>query len=151
MIMMISDMILQLDDNMLMSLELLPSLITCIFNTEVNLMNLMALVYLMYLVSCLLLRCVCCFMCAAMYAVKLYNVNKCEYVRSGFWVVCSPPACVIPKLIFRTQLTRPSASGWYCPSVPGGSETPYHRVTYVDLYSHSNRLISMCFSSSETS
>ena len=57
----------------LMSLELLPSLITCIFNTEVNLGNLVSqlkLMELMYLVSCLLLRCVCCFM----YAVKLYDV-----------------------------------------------------------------------------
>ena len=90
--------ILHLDVNILMSLELLPSLITCIFNIEVNLMsskvsslsclNLMlslsclSLVYLMYLVSCLLLRCVCCVMYAAMYAVN--TVNKCEYVRSGF-------------------------------------------------------------------
>ena len=76
-IMMIFDMILQLDDNMLMLLELLLSLITCIFNTEVNLVNLvscLSMVDLMYLVSCLLLRCVCCFMYAAMYAVKLYDV-----------------------------------------------------------------------------
>ena len=82
-IMMVFDMILQLDDNMLNSLELLPSLITCIFNTEVYLVNLMNLMNLMYLVSCLylvsylsclLLRCVCCFMYAAMYAVKLYDV-----------------------------------------------------------------------------
>ena len=33
--MMIFDVILHLDDNMLMSLELLPSLITCILYTEV--------------------------------------------------------------------------------------------------------------------
>ena len=62
---MIFYMILQLDDNMLMSLELLPSLITCIFNLEVSLVS--------YL-SCLLLRCVYSFMYAAMYAVKLYDV-----------------------------------------------------------------------------
>ena len=83
MIIMIFDIILQLDDNILMSLQLLPCLITCIFNTEVNLvswvnlMKLMNLMYLVYLVSCLaclLLRCVCCFMSAAMYAVKLYDV-----------------------------------------------------------------------------
>ena len=85
-IMMIFDMILHLDDNIVMSLELLPSLITCILNTEMNLVNLvnlvsqvnwmklMNLMYLMYLVSYLLLRCVCCFMYAAMYAVRLYGV-----------------------------------------------------------------------------
>ena len=76
-IMMIFDMILQLDDNMLMSLELLPSLITCIFNSEVYLMYLMHLVSCLYLVSCLsclLLRCVCCFMYVAVYTVKLYDV-----------------------------------------------------------------------------
>ena len=29
----------------------------------------------------------------------------------------------------RTQLSRPSTSGWYYPSVPGGSETELHCVT----------------------
>ena len=50
-IMMIFDVILHLDDNIVMSLELLPSLITCIFNTEVNLVNLVSQVNLMYLMS----------------------------------------------------------------------------------------------------
>ena len=64
-------MILQLDDNMLMLLELLPSLITCFFNSEVYLVSCL---YLVSYLSCLLQRCVCCFMYAAIYAVKLYDV-----------------------------------------------------------------------------
>ena len=57
--------------------------------------------YPMYLVSCLLLRCVCCFMYAAMYALKLYdvlaiNVNMLEVALSGLFT----PAHVIPKLIY---------------------------------------------------
>ena len=78
-------MILQLDNNMLMLLEFLQSLITYFFfNTEVS---------CLYLVSCLLLRCVCCFMYSAMYAVMLYdvilsiNVNMLEV--ASIWVVCS--------------------------------------------------------------
>ena len=37
-------------------------------------MSCLSMVYLKYLVSCLLLRCVCCFMYVAMYAVMLYDV-----------------------------------------------------------------------------
>ena len=36
---------------------------------------------------------------------------------------------MISKL--RTQLTRPSASGWYYHGVPGGSETLIHCVTLL--------------------
>ena len=37
---------------------------------------------------------------------------------------------MLPKLtqVRRTQLIRPSISGWYYPSVPGGSETQLHCV-----------------------
>ena len=111
--MMICDMILHWDDNIVMSLELLPPLITCILNTEVNLVNLvnlvspvnwmklMNLMYLMCLMSYLLLRCVCCFMYAAMYAVKLcdvlsINVNMLEVAFE--WSV--HPLLAIPNLIY---------------------------------------------------
>ena len=40
------------------------------------------------------------------------------------------PCSQYPSL-FRTQLIRPSASGWYYPSVPGGSGTLFHCVTLL--------------------
>ena len=70
-------------------------------------------------------------MSAAMYAVKPYdelsiNVNMLEVAFE--WSV-HPCVCDTQAYIFRTQLTRPSTSGWHYPSVPGGSETLYHCVT----------------------
>ena len=40
---------------------------------------------------------------------------------------------MLPKLtqVRRTQLTRSSISGWYYPSVPGGSESQLHCVTKI--------------------
>ena len=36
----------------------------------------------------------------------------------------------------RTQLTRPCISGWYYPSVPGGSETQLQCVTHTPTHTH---------------
>ena len=46
------------------------------------------------------------------------------------------PLLMLPKVTWvRTQLTRPSTSVWYYPSVPGGSETQHHCVTlsWIDI------------------
>ena len=68
---------------------------------------------------------------SCMLPCMLYRLSINVYIfRSGFWVICSPPYHMLPRLNFRTQLTRPSTSGWYYPSVPGGSETQPHCVTY---------------------
>ena len=48
-------------------------------------------------------------------------------------MVCSPPGhdtqAYLPHGKVRTQMTRPSAGGWYYPSVSGGSGTLIHCVT----------------------
>ena len=75
-----------------------------------------------------------CMMYSCMLCQWCYTVNKCLNVRSGsnlsglFY-----PLLTLPKLtqVRRTQLTRPSTSGWYYPSVPGGSETQLHCVTII--------------------
>ena len=69
-----------------------------------------------------------CMLPCMMYNVKLsINVNMLEL--ASIWVVCSPPAHDTQAYLFRTQLIRLSTSGWYYPSVPGGSRSLYHCVT----------------------
>ena len=63
------------------------------------------------------------FMYAAMYDVYLsINVTMLEVASS--WVVCSSLLTILKPIQVRTQLTRPSTSGWYYPSVPGGQWNP---------------------------
>ena len=46
----------------------------------------------------------------------------------------SSPLLTISKLIqSRTQLTRPSTSGWYYPSVPGGNGALSHCVIHIPI------------------
>ena len=79
--------------------------------------------------------CVWCQRCL-MYSCILYQwchtVNKCLNDRCGSTLsdLFTPCSCC-PKITWvkRTQLSRPSISGWYYPSVPGGSEIQLHCVT----------------------
>ena len=63
-----------------------------------------------------------------------YTVNKCLNDRNGSTLSdLFTPCSFCPKLTWvkRTQLPRPSISGWYYPSVPGGSESQLHCVTLL--------------------
>ena len=60
-----------------------------------------------------------------------YTVDKCLYDRSDstlsdLFIPCS--CCPSSLKLEEPQLIRPSISGWYYPSVPGGSETQLHCV-----------------------
>ena len=79
-------MILHLDDNMLMLIELLPSLIIILFTFLIQ-----RCVWDVIEVSLRCQTCVCCmlftvFMSAAMYDAWCLPVNKCYNVRSGFYL-----------------------------------------------------------------
>ena len=53
---------------------------------------------------------------------------------------------MLPKLTrVRTQLSRPSTSGWYCHSVLGGSETQIHCVTHIKYHISKTNIFSKKF------
>ena len=110
--------------------------ITYIFNSEVFLRGsevFLRCVWDVIEVSLWCQTCVCCLLYSCMLPCMMYDdylpVNTTMLEVASIWVVCSP-LLMIPNLIqVRTQLTRPSTSGWYYPSVPGGSGTLSHCVT----------------------
>ena len=81
---MIINMILHLDDNILMWIEMLPSLIMVylfFFNTEV---------------LCLYLRCQPCVWCILVCCTNdvILSINVWMLDVAPLWVICSPPACI---------------------------------------------------------
>ena len=76
---------------------------------------------------------VCCLLYSCMLPCMMYDaclsINVTMLEVASIWVVSSPLLTIPKHIQVRTQLTRPSTSGWYYPSVPVDSGTLSHCVT----------------------